>query len=213
MSLLNWWIDPYLSNCHTVEKWIIEWLKGQLLINFQNVFYTLFLSFIHWTAVPTPQIQNNLLNRLMDRPIKCLIDQLPTNWQKADWPAEQLCDGVILWTGWLIVSLITSDWLTEYNGQVDGCTDWLLTACFDKPISVLHFQTTLIYILQYHANHGIDWLIDWLIDCKNGLTGGLMNWHVEFDYQRNRWTNWITDWWIDSLTDWLTEGVTNWLTD
>jgi len=31
-----------------------------------------------------------------------------------------------------------------------------------KPISVLHFQTTLIYILQYHANHGINWLIDWL---------------------------------------------------
>lgn len=119
-------------------------------------------------VIDPPQRKSNLLNRLMDRPIKCLIDQLPTNWQKADWPADQLWDGVILWTGRLIISLITSDWLTEYIGQVDGCIVDYWRTCFDKPISVLYFQTTLIYILQYHANHGIDWLIekwaDWRTD-------------------------------------------------
>ena len=195
-----------MSNYHTVEKWIVEWLKGQLFKKFSKCFlHTFFLSSIHWTAVRTPQRQNNLLNRLMDRPIKCLTDQLPTNWQETDWHADQLCDGVILCTGWLIISLITSDWLTKYNGQVDGCTDWLLTDMFWQTNQCITFPNhiNLHFTVSCQPWH---WLIDWL---KNGLTDGRMNWHVEFDCQRNRWTNWLTDWWIDLLTDWLTDRRSN----
>ena len=64
---------------------------------------------------------------------------------------------------WLIDYLIDYEWLIKWQNTMgrwlDGLIDYWLT-CFDQPISVLHFQTTLIYILQYHAKHGIDWLID-----------------------------------------------------